>query len=157
MIESVYDPSVSIVDDSRRRVALKLDREKYASREFKELWSRINRKTFYTVDFDDDEIIAAAVKRINEQLEVTALKATVTLGSLSATDQGSKFTVNEKHAEYIAKPSNSVKYDLLGEIAENAGLLRKTIAAILSQIHPQQFAKYQTNPESFYYECQQHY
>lgn len=149
LIESVYDPSVSIVDDSRRRVALKLDREKYASREFKELWSRINRKTFYTVDFDDDEIIAAAVKRINEQLEVTALKATVTLGSLSATDQGSKFTVNEKHAEYIAKPSNSVKYDLLGEIAENAGLLRKTIAAILSQIHPQQFAKYQTNPESF--------
>lgn len=149
LIESVYDPSVSIVDDSRRRVALKLDREKYASREFKELWSRINRKTFYTVDFDDDEIISAAVKRINEQLEVTALKATVTLGSLSATDQGSKFTINEKHAEYIAKPSNSVKYDLLGEIAENAGLLRKTIAAILSQIHPQQFAKYQTNPESF--------
>lgn len=149
LIESVYDPSISIVDDSRRRVALKLDREKYASREFKELWSRINRKTFYTVDFDDDEIISAAVKRINEQLEVTALKATVTLGSLSATDQGSKFTINEKHAEYIAKPSNSVKYDLLGEIAENAGLLRKTIAAILSQIHPQQFAKYQTNPESF--------
>lgn len=149
LIESVYDPSVSIVDDSRRRVALKLDREKYASREFKELWSRINRKTFYTVDFDDDEIISAAVKRINEQLEVTALKATVTLGSLSATDQGSKFTINEKHAEYIAKPSNSVKYDLLGEIADNVGLLRKTVAAILSQIHPQQFAKYQTNPESF--------
>lgn len=149
LIESVYDPSISIVDDSRRRVALKLDREKYASREFKELWSRINRKTFYTVDFDDDEIITAAVKRINEQLEVTALKATVTSGSLNATAQGSKFMVNEKHAEYIAKPSNSVKYDLLGEIADNVGLLRKTVAAILSQIHPQQFAKYQINPESF--------
>lgn len=149
LMASVYDPSETMAEDSRRRVTLKLDKEKYASKEFKTLWSKINRKTYYTVDFDDDEIIAAAVKRINDELTVTTLKATVTTGSLKAVSQGTDFVINEKHAEYITKPSNKVKYDLLGEIADNVGLLRQTIAEILMTIDKGQFAKYQSNPESF--------
>lgn len=149
LVESVYDPTLPMIDDGRKKVALKLDKEKYASQAFKELWSKINRKTYYTVDFDDEEIIDAAIKRINSDLVVAELKATITTGSLKTTNQESSFQLNDKHEEYIASPASQVKYDLLGEISDEVGLLRKTVAQILMGINPNQFAKYKANPESF--------
>lgn len=149
LIESVYDPNIPLIDDGRKRISLKLNKEKYASQAFKDLWSKINRKTYYTVDFDDNEILTHAIERINHDLAVTKLKATVTTGYLKATSQGSNFIVNQSHAEDIISPSSQVKYDLLGEISENVGLLRRTVAQILTGIDKDKFALYAANPESF--------
>lgn len=149
LVESVYDPSVPLIEDGRKKVTLKLDREKYASQAFKDLWKKINHKSYYTVDFDDDEIIEASIRAIDKGLTVTKLKASITAGALEANDQGSKFTIYDKHAEYLVSPSNSVKYDLLGEVSDKVGLLRKTVAHILSKISTDKFKLYQANPESF--------
>lgn len=45
LVESVYNPKVNpIVSDARNKATLNLDHEKFASREFKQLWERINKR-----------------------------------------------------------------------------------------------------------------
>lgn len=149
LVNSVYDPQSVPIEPENKRVTLKLDNEKYASQSFKNLWSKINRKSYYTVNFEDDEIIEKSIKQINKELTVATLKARVTQGNMNANDSGTVFTMNEQHTEYIDTPSNHVKYDLIGEISQNVGLLRKTVGKILAGIDESQFSKYKSNPESF--------
>ncbi|RIM45578.1 MULTISPECIES: restriction endonuclease [Staphylococcus cohnii species complex] len=149
LINSVYDPKDLPIENENKRTTLKLIKEKYASSEFKDLWSKINRKSYYTVDFDDQEIIDKAIELINKELTVTALKAHITEGNMTTNDIEATFTVDKKFSIDIYSPTNNVKYDLIGEVAKNVGLLRKTIGQILSGIHSEQFAKYKTNPENF--------
>lgn len=149
LINSVYSPQDLPIDNENKRTTLKLNREKYASKEFKSLWSKINRKSYYTVDFDDQEIIEKSIQLINKNLTVKTLKARITEGNMSANDTGTSFTVNDKRTTDIASPVNHVKYDLIGEVSQNVGLLRKTVGYILTGIRSGQFAKYQSNPENF--------
>lgn len=149
LINSVYSPKDLPIDNENKRTTLKLNREKYASTEFKSLWSKINRKSYYTVDFDDQEIIEKSIQLINKNLTVKTLKARITEGNMSANDTGTSFTVNDKRTTDIDRPVNHVKYDLIGEVSQNVGLLRKTVGYILTGIHSGQFAKYQSNPENF--------
>ncbi|MDP1534812.1 MAG: lipid-A-disaccharide synthase N-terminal domain-containing protein, partial [Rubrivivax sp.] len=44
---------------------------------------------------------------------------------------------------------STVKFDLLGEIAEKTQLTRRTCAAILTGVNPGTFAKFKQNPEQF--------
>lgn len=149
IINSVYDSKDLPIENENKRTTLKLNKERYASSEFKQLWSKINRKSYYTVDFDDQEIIDKAIELVNKELTVTTLKARITEGNMSTNDIETIFTVNKKFSTDIQSPSNNVKYDLIGEVAKNVGLLRKTIGQILSGIHLEQFAKYEANPENF--------
>ncbi|MFT8949461.1 MAG: DEAD/DEAH box helicase family protein [Liquorilactobacillus hordei] len=149
LVNSVYDPQSVPIEPENKRVTLKLNNEKYASQSFKNLWSKINRKSYYTVNFEDDEIIEKSIKQINKELTVATLKARVTQGNMNANESGTVFTINEQHTEYIDTPSNHVKYDLIGEISQKVGLLRKTVGKILAGIDESQFSKYKSNPESF--------
>lgn len=149
LVNSVYDPQSVPIEPENKRVTLKLNNEKYASQSFKNLWSKINRKSYYTVNFEDDEIIEKSIQQIDKDLTVATLKARVTQGNMISNDSGTVFTMNEQHTEYIDTPSNRVKYDLIGEISQNVGLLRKTVGKILAGIDESQFSKYKSNPESF--------
>lgn len=149
LINSVYNLKDLPIENENKQTTLKLNRERYASKEFKNLWSKINRKTYYTVDFDDQEIIKKSIRLINKNLTVTTLKARITEGSMQASDTTTSFVISEKHTSYIHNPVNHVKYDLIGEVAQNVGLLRKTVGCILTGIHSEQFAKYKSNPENF--------
>ena len=45
--------------------------------------------------------------------------------------------------------SSLVAYDLIGEIAANTHLTRRTVASILRQVSPATFAQYRRNPGQF--------
>ena len=152
LINSVYDSKDLPIENENKRVTLQIDKEKYASSEFKDLWSKINRKSYYTVDFDDEEIISKSIEEINKSLTVATLKAYITEGNMIANDNSTKFNIEKKTTTDIQNPVNRVKYDLIGEISQNVGLLRKTVGQILLGIHPEQFAKYKLNPESFIFQ-----
>lgn len=152
LINSVYDSKDLPIENENKRVTLQIDKEKYASSEFKDLWSKINRKSYYTVDFDDEEIISKSIEEINKSLTVATLKAYITEGNMIANDNSTKFNIEKKTATDIQNPVNRIKYDLIGEISQNVGLLRKTVGQILLGIHPEQFAKYKLNPESFIFQ-----
>ena len=155
LIDSVFDDSkLPKIDDARKPKTNPLN-DNFKKKEFQELWSRINRKAVYRVEFESDELVRKAISALDSQLRVTPLQYTVQTGVQSAaiTDEqlksGESFKVTATSTERGGAVHSDVLYDLLGKIAENAQLTRKTIAEILSGIDPAVFNQFRQNPEHF--------
>jgi len=149
LLDSVYDLNRRpMVENARKNARLILDKQKFGGKEFKELWKKINAKTYYTVSFSDDELIENCVRSLDKNLHVTPLQVRITTGTLSIEDvmMGRVKTTQEILRELI---SNAVRFDLIGGIAERVNLTRKVVGEILQKIHPQTFDKFKINPEEF--------
>ena len=156
LIDSVFSESqLPQVGDDRRPKLNPLN-DNFNKREFKELWSRINHKAIYRVEFDSAELVRNCIRTLNNELRVSPLQYTIQAGTqkeLITDDQlksGESFKLEETEVE-LNKPSiySMVKYDLLGKLAGNTDLTRKSIAAILGGIKPDVFNKFRENPEQF--------
>lgn len=131
----------------------------FHKQEFKALWERINRKAVYTVAFDDDELIGKAVNALNDKntgLQVPALQFTVERGeqvndlTYDSTKAGRMFIVQGSATESTYGTIHStVKYDLVGKLAEGTQLTRRTVAKILMGMNEAIFAQFRYNPEGF--------
>jgi len=152
LIESVYDSIKNpMSSDSRKSISLNINQEKYASNEFKELWNKINTKSYYTVRFDEDELINSCIQTLNNNINVSKTYAVVTEGYLDSTKQNNpemkKLIGKQVILEEIA--SRNVTFDLVGEISDVTRLTRKSVASVLSQINPEIFKQFSINPEQF--------
>ena len=58
------------------------DEEKLNSKEFKALWSRINAKSVYVVDFDTDELVQKSIAALDSKLHVAKIYFKVETGTL---------------------------------------------------------------------------
>ena len=109
----------------------------------------------YRVEFESDELVRKAISALDSKLRVTPLQYTVQTGEQIAgmTDEqvrtGEGFAVTATSTERGGKVHSDVSYDLVGNIAENAHLTRKTVAEILSGIQPAVFEQFAQNPEHF--------
>lgn len=155
LVDSVFDDSkLPIVDDGRKPKTNPLN-ENFKKKEFQELWSRINRKAVYRVDFDSAELVSKAVAAIDKHLRVTPLQYTITSGTQTSemvhTELESRegFVIDSVATESGGAVHSNVLYDLVGNVAEEAHLTRKTVAEILSKIEPAVFEQFQRNPEHF--------
>lgn len=159
LVRSVYDPHAldgMISDGHVSKVVENKLNDNWSRREFQELWKRINSKHAYTVEFDEEELRAAAIAKINAELAVSELAYSMTLGrqrreatreDLEARNQ---YEAKRRRTEAIdVEGAMGVTYDLLGEVAQVAAITRRSAAAILGGIHPQKFAMYAKNPEEF--------
>jgi len=156
LIDSVFsDSQMFEISDDRRPKKNPLN-SNFDKQEFKELWSRINRKAAYSVDFDSAELVKKAVAELDKSLRVTPLQYTIQKGeqidqvTADAVKSGDGFKVSETTVEYDKQSIHStVKYDLIGKVAEGTQLTRRTTADILKGISVAVFAQFRTNPESF--------
>ncbi len=155
LIDSVFsDAQLPKVEDGRKPKTNLLN-DNFEKKEFQELWARINRKAVYRVEFDSDELIRKCVSALDSQLRVTPLQYTVHTGIQGdeITDQqlkaGDGFTVTGSTTEHGRSVHSLVQYDLLGKIAENTELTRKTAAEILTGIAASVFGQFRENPEHF--------
>lgn len=156
LIDSVFSES-QIMQPEDGRKAKKLEpNANFEKQEFKELWARINRKAAYSVQFDSGELIAKAVKALDEHLRVTPLQYTIQRGEQSAQvtydglKNGDAFVLKATETEQNTHSIHSaVKYDLIGKLAEGTQLTRRTVADILRGINVAVFAQFKTNPENF--------
>ena len=83
ILDSVYNPTLLAPEDTRKNnVTLSLNDKQAVSREFKELWSRINHKTVYAVDFDTDELIKKCIAALDTHLKVSKVTYTIKTGSI---------------------------------------------------------------------------
>ena len=70
IIDSVYNPQSMQPENARsNNVELQVDEDKLAMPEFKALWSRINAKSVYIVDFDTEELIQKSIAALNSKLQ----------------------------------------------------------------------------------------
>ena len=157
IIDSVYNSRAIQLDNARsNNVELQVDENKLAMPEFKALWSRINAKTVYVVDFDTDELVRKAIDSLDKKLSVSKIYFKVETGvmnqikSKDALVSGTSF-VKEESASYgsMAVANPNVKYDLIGKLVDETKLTRKTIIQILQGIQPSVFEQFKDNPEEF--------
>lgn len=150
------DLDLPVPQDDRKPKKIPLNEVNFEKREFQELWSRINHKAVYQVEFDSLELIRKCVTALDQHLHVARTQYVVQAGRQSEqleVDQltsGTGFAVisTETHNER-ATAGSQVKYDLLGEIASRTQLTRRAAAGILRAVAPGTFAKFRLNPEQF--------
>lgn len=155
LVDALY-VDVPLPIDHRKPKRIPLNEENFAKKEFQALWSRINHKAVYQVEFDSQELIRKCITVLDKHLNVAAMQYVVQAGqqreSLDADDltNGGGFAVSttQTHTEEVSAGSQ-VKYDLLGEITEKTQLTRRTVAAILRGMSSATFAKFRLNPEQF--------
>lgn len=156
LIESVYsDAKLPQIENDRGAKTNPLNAN-FEKKEFKELWSRINRKAAYSVHFDSAELVKKCIQTLDKDLRVTPLQYTVQRGeqaediSFDQMKTGDSFKVKETSTQYNAHSIHSaVEYDLIGNVASTVQLTRKTVTEILSGIQKAVFAQFKTNPENF--------
>ena len=156
LIDTVFSAAqLPEIDDDRKGKVNPLNAN-FEKKEFQELWSRINRKAIYAVDFETSELVGKCIKTLDKELKVTPLQYTVIAGEQKEEadhddmKRGESFKIQESVTEQLTtSASSAVKYDLIGKLAENTKLTRKTIAAILRGINVAVFGQYKTNPEDF--------
>ena len=155
LIDTLYINLPTLTND-RKLKRNPLNEENFAKKEFQNLWSRINHKAVYQVEFDSAELISKAIDHIDQHLRASSMQYIVQAGrqrdQLDADDLTKGTGFNRSSTTTLTETvsaSSQVRYDLLGEIAEATKLTRRTIAAILKGIRPEVFAKFRLNPEEF--------
>lgn len=157
IIDSIYDSKVLQPENARsNNVELRVDDEKLNSKEFKALWSKINAKSVYVVDFDTDELIRKSIASLDSKLRVAKIYFRVETGTMDSIKSKEELVVgasfikqkSESYGVSVAANSN-VKYDLIGKLVDETGLTRKAIIAILQGIQPTVFGQFKDNPEEF--------
>lgn len=159
ILDSVYNDRAMKPENARsNNVELQVDPDKLAMPEFKALWSRINSKSVYVVDFDTQELIQKAIRSLDKDLQVSKIYFKVESGSMEEVKskesllEGSSFS--KKKSEMYSqdkqvRANSAVKYDLVGKLVEETGLTRKAVIAILTGIQPVVFNQFRENPEEF--------
>ncbi len=157
IIDSVYDSRAMQPEDARKNnVELSVDEEKLAMPEFKALWSQINSKSVYVVDFDTEELVEKAITSLNKKLRVSKVYFKVEMGTMEQIHSkddllsGSAFVKEEsENYNHTISASYNIKYDLIGKLVDETGLTRKAIIEILQGIDVSVFNQFKTNPEEF--------
>jgi type III restriction enzyme len=156
LIDSVFsDAKLPLPEDDRKAKTNPLNAN-FDKAEFKALWSRINRKAAYAVEFETPELVTKCVKALEDELKVSPMQYTVVAGEQADTAtydgmrQGESFKVTESTTDLQrASAHSAVKYDLIGRLAAETQLTRATVARVLQGINKAVFSQYRTNPEDF--------
>lgn len=158
LIRALYENrEYEIKDGSKAKVRENPLNKNFNKAEFQELWHYINHKYAYTVDFDSDELIKNAIKRINNDLVVKKLTYSITTGEQAENltremlEQGDGFkTTSSSRKETLQRyEASTVKYDLIGDIAKEVILSRRTIGRILKGLMIDKLYMFRVNPEEF--------
>ena len=159
LVQAVFDESVlkdMISNGKETKIEDNPLNDNFYKKEFQKLWNYINHKYAYTVEFDSEELIRNSVEYIDQNLNISELKYTASIGQQKSTmnehevQRGESFDIVKsrtqtlKHAEL-----SSVKYDLVGKIAVGTTLTRKTVARILGQLKTGKLMMFKYNPEEF--------
>jgi type III restriction enzyme len=144
IVDSIYDARSMQPENARsNNVELQVDEEKLAMPEFKALWSKINAKSVYVVDFDTDELIRKSIASLDSKLRVSKIYFRVESGAMDNIKSkeelvsGASFVKEESASYGVTITANSnVKYDLIGKLVDETGLTRKAVIAILQGIQP---------------------
>lgn len=170
LIDGIFDPKAveEMMEDANKNQPNPINADNLNRKEFQILWSKINQKAVFTVELDSNKLIKDVVKEIDKVASERNNKFVETLSytvsgstqkdeiSLEALENKQTFgKVKTERLEANISAYSSVRYDLLGEIAEQTNLTRRTVAKILQGINAAIFGQFKHNPEAFIREISQ--
>ena len=156
-LDAVFNPDKIRPKDDRSQKSANFLRQNFDRREFQELWKKINSKTYYTVDFKTDELVAKSIERLDKELNVSRIRIEITDGTLGnirdreqllhgdAMKQGETRDANTNLHSF----TNTIPYDLVGKLVESTHLTRRAIIKILQGMNSAKFEQFKYNPEEF--------
>ncbi len=157
LIKSLYTKiEIPIENLSKTNIKRLNLNDNFKTKEFQELWNKINIKTVYKVDFDSTKLVEKAVDKINNDLQITKMQIKVTEGTQNdgmtaeqlknAEAMGEGKTKTDVYDDFVPV---TTQYDLIGSIAKDTELTRHTIIEILTKINSSVFSMYKYKPEEF--------
>lgn len=159
VIQGIFDPRAlegMIENGNEPEIKENGLNDNFYKKEFQTLWNYINHKYTYTVEFDSEELIRKASEEINNNLNVAELQYVVTVGEQkremerNQLNRGDSFQGSKTRNEKLRFDNSSeIKYDLVGKLASNTTLTRKTIVRILKGLTEEKFDMFKVNPEEF--------
>lgn len=156
ILDTVFTRSIVKPEDGRKPKLAKFQKDNFAKKEFQELWKRINRRTYYQVNFDTSDLVKKSVKAVDDLLKVTEIRIVVEGGSMEkirdkeSLEAGVAMTQGNIRTIHLTEAvGKGVTYDLIGQLVTATGLTRKTIVEILKGIKPATFCMFKMNPEEF--------
>lgn len=116
------------------------------SEDFKELWSRIAKKTKFKLELNTKELITQSIELVNE-IPARAVGIQIERGRLVVDDNGGLMQVREGDA-YGERLERNIKLeDVVGRIVREVNITRQTAYKILTG--SENFGQLWTNPEYF--------
>lgn len=177
LIDGLFDPKAleGMTDNGNKKLTNTINQANLERKEFQALWSRINRKAVYQIHLDSEKLIEQSISAVERTAKERNNKFVETLSyKLAEATQNDESTYEQvKAKEMFGKVTSKtevanisiqsqVTYDLIGNIAEDTNLTRKTIAIILGGnkkseddpgfvkgINKTVFAQFKLNPEAF--------
>lgn len=156
LIDSVYSNAMLLEIEDERKPKVNPRNDNFHKKEFQELWQRINQKAVYTVHYDSGELITNCINALDQKLDVKKLTYVVESGttkaSLTDTDIKSGSGFETQQHETITDESSvrsTIKYDIIGKLAADTKLTRKSVGEILQGISEKTFNQFKQNPEDF--------
>lgn len=164
LIDGLFDPKAleGMADNGNKKLTNTINQANLERKEFQALWSRINRKAVYQIHLDSEKLIEQSISAVERTAKERNNKFVETLSyKLAEATQNDESTYEEvKAKEMFGKVTSKtevvdisiqsqVTYDLIGNIADDTNLTRKTVARILAGINAAVFAQFKLNPEAF--------
>ncbi len=156
ILDTVFTRSIVKPENGRKPKLAKFQKDNFGKKEFQELWKRINRRTYYQVNFDTSDLVKKSVKAVDDLLKVTEIRIVVEGGSMEnirdkeSLEAGVAMTQGNIRTIHLTEAvGKGVTYDLIGQLVSATGLTRKTIVEILKGIKPATFSMFKMNPEEF--------
>ena len=135
------------IKNADERKTIPLNKEKFLSDDFKQLWDRIKHKTTYRVHFDNEKLIDDAADKIRNCPPITKTRARFRDAKLAigkggvSTERGKETLYTPLNEDDIALP------DILTDLQDKTQLTRGSIIKILQKsLRLQDFTR---NPQQF--------
>ncbi len=136
------------IRNADKRETIKLNKEKFLSDDFKQLWDRIKYKTIYRVNFDNEKLIKDAAKAIQDCPPITKTRARFRKAGLEIGKGGVNFEKGEVSLFTTINENDIELPDILTDLQDETQLTRGSIVKILQECRRlQDFAR---NPQQFF-------
>ncbi len=147
LVQAIFDPGIlDEMASNAHDTKVKDNPVNENWKDFKELWDKINRRYAYSVDFSSKELVEKSISAINSDLRVAKLTYVITTGIQTGED----FGISNTNTKQLKRSHGSfAEYDLIGKVAKETVLTRKTVTEILSGISTEKLYLFKDNPEEF--------
>lgn len=134
------------IKNANEKKAVTLNKQRYLSPEFKELWNRIKYKTTFSVEFDSNTLIEQCVKEIKDNVDIREVKQLYSKAIIDYDKSG----IEAKEIDRYSEGSVPVKFnlpDIITYLQNETQLTRRTIVEILKQ--SDKMEDFKNNPQKF--------
>lgn len=123
-----------------------LNKERFLSEDFRELWNRIKYKTTYKVDFDSEKLVEQCCEKMQLELNVGAAKLMYTKAKVQVSEGGVDATETQRLSVMTTDGREQLP-DIITYLQNRTGLTRRTIVKIL--IESKTLNLFKKNPQVY--------